>query len=380
MLSDDGNEFIDREPGSECKEYYQYNYDFTSFNTSTPIFPLLSTYDYCKDCEGRRPDHLLFSQRDDQEDSVDGYRIFLANDYRKIDELGTDINKVMAGGDNLYVWTNHHLYYVPTKAQEIQTNEDTVFLGTGDRLSIPPRKMMELMPTYGGTSQIQGVIRTPMGIFFACPNRGAIYSLADKGIQEISGVRMKTWFRDHLPIQLKKYANVNYSHIQGDQTVGVALAYDPFHNRLLVQKKDYEPTVEVVTNKAGKEGKLYFLDGQFKRYKGRTIQGNDPYIVEDITTSPYFKDISWNISFDLGEQAWISFHDWKAEHYISLDTSLLSVQGEKVWTHTNPNDVNIHGEGRTTILSAIINENPMEEKQLIEAGLRMSTHPDNIWV
>lgn len=215
ILEDSGNSFIEREPGAECSEYYQYNYDFTSFNTSTPIFPLLSTYDYCKDCEGRRPDHLLFSQRDDQEDSIDSYKIFLVNDYRKIDDLGSQINKVLANNDNLYTWTDNHLYLVPTKAQQIQTNEDTVFLGTGDRLSIPPRKLMELMPTYGGSEQIQGIIRTPLGIVFACPNRGAIYILGDK-MEEISGLRMRTWFRDNLPIQLKKYVPVIDEHVQYD--------------------------------------------------------------------------------------------------------------------------------------------------------------------
>jgi hypothetical protein len=303
VINDAGNEFIEREPGAECKEYYQYNYDFSSFNVSTPFFPLLSTHDYCKDCEGKRPDHLLFSQRDDQEDSIDSYRIFLANDYRKIDELGTQINKVLANGDNLYVWTDHHLYMVPTKPQQIQTNEDTIYLGTGDRLAIPPRKMLSLMPTYGGSQQIQGIIRTPVGIFFACPNRGSVYQLGGQGMQEISAMRMKTWFRDHLPLQLKKYGDVNAEHIQGEQTVGVALAYDPFHNRIIVQKKDYKPLKGVSTNKDGSEKKMYFLDGKFKKYKRRTIEGSDPYQELKLTDQDYFEDLSWAISYDLTEQA-----------------------------------------------------------------------------
>jgi hypothetical protein len=48
---------------------------------------------------------------------------------------------------------------------------------------------------------------------------------------------------------------------------------------------------------------MYFLDGKFKKYKRRTIEGSDPYQELKLTDQDYFEDLSWTISYDLTEQA-----------------------------------------------------------------------------
>lgn len=159
------------------------------------------------------------------------------------------------------------------------------------------------MPTYGGSEQIQGIIRTPVGIFFACPNRGAVYVLGDK-MEEISGVRMKTWFRDHLPLQLKKYAAVLDEHVQYDWSVGISLGYDPFHNRVLLHKKDYIPKFTVYTDgDTLVDGRIFFRNNGFYRYKARTIGENSPWVPVEFTNTSYFEDKSYTISFSLNSNA-----------------------------------------------------------------------------
>lgn len=389
-LSDDGKDFIIKQPGSFCTEYYQYNQDFSTFSNRDLDFPILSSYNYCDDCRGKFPDRLYYSQRDDQEDSQDNYRVFLPNNYSKIDELGSDINKILANNDKLYVWTDRHLYFVPTRPQEIQSNESTIFLGTGARLSIPPVKLLDLLPTYGGTNQIQSVIRTPAGIAFTDISRRAVYLLREsslplyrrrEGNNDISKINMASWFRDYLPFELEKYAPVNIEHISGRWTVGTKIVFDSFHNRLLLYKKDYKPKVDVYLSEVDKvDGGLYYRSNGFYRYKARTIEGNSPWIPVDFTNEDYFENKSFMISYSFVRNGWLSFHEWEPEYMLDLGPYMGSSKDAGLYKHTNKDSTIVYEDPQESQFSVVIADQPLIEKHISNITFRSQGIPDSYWI
>jgi len=203
-------------------------------------------FDYCTKCLNHYPNRIYFSRRDDLESDGDNYRSFLVNNYRVLDERGDKITKIFTDKDQLYATTTSAVFFIPTKAQQLQSDENSIYIGTGDRLSIPPSRLVSVNYKYAGTTQEYSLVNTHFGTFYADEQSGKIFKLSDS-IQEISNNGLSNFFEEHLPLQFnlvyRKATGTDYWCLDSTvdkQGIGLSAAFDSRHKRYIITKVDYE--------------------------------------------------------------------------------------------------------------------------------------------
>jgi hypothetical protein len=197
-----------------CAEFYGYNKDFSYINTFNVYYPLGFTFNYCSDCLGIYPNRLIFSQKSFEEDMVDNYRNYLANDYVDIPANRGEIVSMNYYNGKIVIRTTETCFFLQPNPQQIQLSESTAYIGTGDFLSIPPQEMNVTSSGYAGQQNKIAEVITEHGLVWLDSLSGKIFKLSDK-LEEISRNGMYHFFRKNL---------ANFSIV----------GYDPLFERLVV--------------------------------------------------------------------------------------------------------------------------------------------------
>lgn len=281
-----------------CEEYYGYNKDLTKLSDEKIFVPVPYNFDYCDECQGEHPDRIYYSEKDNSESIADNYRVFRANNYTTLSGQNSRITDLLVDKDELYALTRNYNYYVPIREQRIQTTDTIAFLGSAERLSQPPKRLVSPKFSYGGSLDRMSVVSTPFGTAYASRLEGKVFLLSD-ALNDISARGMRSFFKQHLDFKLsnvfKNATGVDYpftDSLSGENSVGLAMTYDPTFSRLILAKKDYEPKVTLVedgfqTRRSISPGTLLAsADGQFTLkeapFKFRSIS---------ITDEEYFKPV-----------------------------------------------------------------------------------------
>lgn len=180
-----------------CAEFYGYNKDFSYINTFNVYYPLPFTFNYCSDCLGVYPNRLIFSQKSFEEDLVDNYRNFLANDYVDIPANRGEIISMNYYNGKIVIRTTETCFFLQPNPQQIQLSESTAYIGTGDFLSIPPQEMNVTSSGYAGQQNRIAEVITEHGLVWLDSLSGKIFKLSDK-LDEISRNGMHHFFRKNL--------------------------------------------------------------------------------------------------------------------------------------------------------------------------------------
>lgn len=314
--------------GTFAQNRYYYNDDFSDENETIIYTPISELYDYCKDCLEEYPTRIVYSQPGYQEDITDSYRLFLTLNYRDIPGNTGEITNLFVTYDQLYAHTERSLFHIYTKAQQIQTNLSTLYIGTGDFFSIPPQEKINTHYAYGGSTEQFATIVTENGAFFIDSETSKIFTLGagEKGtqLQEISSVGLRNYFEeDGLKVEIKEYLidklGAGYSNIESFVEIhtGFITTYDPRHKRLIITKKDY------------------------KYIERRTPPGQIQDPIYDVITGPridfnnpdYFEDLSWTMSYSLITGGWLSWHSYKPDYYLNDGNDYFSMIDHRVWKH-----------------------------------------------
>ena len=363
-----------KENGVVCKEGVLYNLDYSKTADQKPYFPLVSNYDYCTDCQNSYPHRIHWSLTDNLESDRDNYRVFLANNYRNLDGLGDDIQELLVTGDDLFVVTKNYIYSVPVRPSEIKVQNSIAYLGTGEKLSGPVRKLSSPMYAYGGTDQRVAILSTEFGIIYPDVKTKKIYSLSQQGLQEMSTKNMSTFFENNLDLKLNtafledlmiEYPLLNAPyHSMG---VGFQAAYDPRFKRVIINKKDYLPLLPLREidstnfNINTLTTSVIYYDKNVKKF---FVPHAFTLVEIPLTNAAYFKDMSWTVSYNFKVNNWVSFHSYMPKGFFNNHKDLFSVNDSKIWTHNRGNYTTYYKTKYPHYIEFLLNTNPGMYKML----------------
>lgn len=331
-------------------EYYSYNKDYDKQNISQVKVPLPITFNYCDSCIGRYTNRIIFSPKSFDEEIFDLYRINQANDYIDIPGHRGRITGLKYINNILLVHCEDTTFILQPNPQQIQTDQNTAYIGTGDFLSIPPYELLQVDTGFGGCQSKQSMCDTPFGHCWADQKRGEILNY-NREINKLSDIGLQQWFRENLPsetqnaifqaynygvydlFQASNYPHTATTHAKG---YGVILYYDPRFKRLIVSKKDYLP---IQLNP-----RLNFLgdlDYSFEDDYWQTltsVAGIPTVIQVNYGNSSTFENKSWTLSFSFELNSWTSWHSyrpWQAfsdsKNYYTIGLSELAAS--RIYKH-----------------------------------------------
>lgn len=290
---------------SFCPETYYYNFDHSLLSYDKPC--VAHTQD-CSLCRSEFPNRIVYSQVSFDEELQDTYSITLANDYIDIPSNKGDINSIFFDKNKLYIHTENSTFVKQTNPQILQTNENNIFVGTGEFLALPEIEFNTVASGYAGLQSRFGSISTEFGYVWVDEKRGQIFVDKGNGVTNLDiSVGMGQWLKENLPSKLRRYADC-YDYKVCDQ-IGVKLGYDPRYKRLLITKKDYLPP----ENDVFESGTLL-----------------TPEILD---AAKNFVEDSWTLSFSLTGNYYTSWHSYIPDFYVNDATHYFSTQGNEIWRH-----------------------------------------------
>jgi hypothetical protein len=356
-----------------CEEYYAYNMDYSKTQKEKGGQALLYAFNYCSECLNSYPNRIRVSQRSYQEERRDNYRVFRAGDRNDLPGRSGAINALAIHRENLYALCNRDTYFIPINAQTLQTSETLMYLGTGERLSIPPRRLSNTDYPYSGCVHKQSVLQTEVGLFYIdyLSKRVLLMSeqgqyIREAGVVDLSDKGMKTFFQNNMEFELDRQFKKNLGRPYPflDNTtyqfgLGFTAAYDPYFRRIILSKKDYSLTdlgVKLLTAPTT-AANLVWKDDSFQ-LGGNSIRPQKVKFSDKL----YFKNNSWTLSFSVPEQAWASYHSYMPSLMFNDAYSFYSIENSNlrniIWKHNEEDYQTFYDQKYPYIIDLVQSNNP----------------------
>jgi len=278
---------------NETKEYYAYNKDLNRLFMGKTYFPLPANWNYCEDCSAKFPNKIIWSAASFSEDKSDFFQTYLANNFTSV---GTSpITALNYSSNRLLVRTTKSMFVMSPNPQEINTDVSTLYIGTGDFLSIPPQEIRKVDYGFAGGKGTKDFIATEFGFVTVDDRTGQVF-LFSEGMKELTDINSgcNQWFKEYLPT------------IKGH----ILLGYDPQFKRLMVYKRD-----------------------EFDKTENK----------------------SFVISYSFNYQTWISFHSYHPKYFFNSFDTLFSTVNSKLYSHDSRIYNDFYGEIKDSIFEYVIN-------------------------
>ena len=121
-------------------------------------FTLPANWNYCEDCSAKFPNRIIWSAASFSEDKSDFFQTYLANNFTSV---GTSpITALNYSSNRLLVRTTKSMFVMSPNPQEINTDVSTLYIGTGDFLSIPPQEIRKVDYGFAGGKGTKDFIAT----------------------------------------------------------------------------------------------------------------------------------------------------------------------------------------------------------------------------
>ena len=288
-------------------EYYKVNSDYNLQSNQIGKFSLPSNFNYCSRCLNVYPHRLVFSPKSFDEEQIDLYRITYTNDYIDLPGHTGAITGLKYVNNQLLVHTENTTYIIQPSPQQINTDQNTAYLGTGDFLSVPPIELVPVNIGYAGCQSKQHQVETPFGHCWIDQKRGEVFRFDNKLDKITTG--LEQWLRENLPSELQNnyyqvyeqpYPITVTTHRDG---IGCVLNYDSRYKRLLITKIEYLPKQLILPSTTP-------TNSQQVEYNGRWIasQGEFP---TDFSNVFFFENKSWTLSYAFEYQSFVSWHSYR---------------------------------------------------------------------
>lgn len=360
-----------------CSDYWAYNPDYSKQQIENLYFPLSYSYNYCSPCVSRYPYRIYYSEQSFQEEQTDNYRAYLVNNYTDLMGDQGEITNLFIDRDRLFSQTRKALWQIQTRPNEIVTSEETIFVGAGTFLSIPPRKLVSTEYGYGGSTQKWATITTEFGTSIVDSTSGKIF-LMDQGLKEIGQAGIRNWLEENLEIefaiQFKRLTGIEYPCQEPvtDKGIGIRTVYDPRHRRLIFHKRDFSFTAYGFSKFGGAFASLNDVmadNGQLIYLKDLNIfavYSEGDYTETKLNNDIYFENNSWTMSFSLSDGLWLSYHSYMP-HYMFNDEDYFythNANGDNVtWKHPIGPFQTFYGYKHPMIIEYIVNTDPALRKR-----------------
>lgn len=348
-----------------CQEYYGYNKDYSITNIQRSYKPIPLTFNYCSNCLFEYPTEIRVSKRSFQEEVIDNYRHFLGLDYTVIEGNPGPITSLFSNQDKLYGLTTRSLVYIPTRPQQLRTDDAAAYLGTGERFAVPPMKITQSDNLYGGSRLPFSVCNSEVGTVYVDDSNGRVFHFQQQ-LQELSLKGMRKTFSQDLRIHLNDvyqqatstdYPILNTTHEYG---VGISTTYDPETKRVIIHKRDYKPRRPVKPYRQGQTqyGDLYFHRDEWYEV---AAQGDQRVSFDD---PEYFENKSFTISYSFLHQAWVSYHSYFPTYQMFSDRTFYNIYGNQIYEHHNrqANFQQFKQTYQPFIIDHVLNQAPIASK------------------
>lgn len=340
-LRDDSNDKWDLKD-TPCTEYYAYNDDFSKLLIETPAFPIQQTFNYCSDCIDDFPYRLIYSDQSYQEDLSDNYRIFRNGNRIDMDGATGNVNSLVANKGALYILTEGTPWFLPMSPQKMQTNEDTVYLGTGDRFSIPPTKLVDSTHRYGGTTQTLSLCKTEFGVVYVDDINGKVFLLSNK-LEEVSNLGRRHYLSKAMKLTIK-----NGNALTDVNGTGIITSYDHKNRRVLIHKRDFKSLYPLENSRNDNTISWDGEDYMFWRLGSGTIVS--------LTDPDYFENKSITESFHIGTKTWRGSHSYLPTYMFHNNNGFYCVQDTSIWEQNTGEFTTFFGTKYPSIIEGTYNK------------------------
>lgn len=302
--------------------FYKYDYNLSInklFNSSISWGNTLPR-DYnpltYESCFTYRPNRVIYSLPQQDENKKDNWRLFLTNNYKDFQSRVTSIKPINKTGGFFMMAYQSPLQFMGLEELKVDGTGAKLTIGDGGLFQQPMQAIVNTDASYeyGSNQSRFSSVNTLHGLFYVSQNQGKVFQYTGQ-LNEISNGGLKWWFSRYLPSQLLlQYPNYPLydNPVKG---VGVQCIYDNTNEILYITKKDYKPKFQTFT---------FDSDGNMFTASGVKINFDD---------KDYFEDASWTISYDPKSKSWVSFHDWIPTFLIPGKNHFLSVKDNSIWKH-----------------------------------------------
>ena len=310
----DAEEFV----GKGIDNYYNYNLDYSKVN-DTRIFPGMGyNYRTCQ-CNNELKNTIAVSEEDNLETIEDGWRVFRYNNYLNVPRFTGQLNNVFTIANNLFAHTENNLWRVYTTEDQLMTNTQTLYIGSGSIFGQTPKYLYAADEGASGLQQNRGTLLNQYGYFFIDNKAGTIYTFDGEKVKPLNQ-GLLNWQKEMLPYEMQ--AANNFTNREG---IGWHMGYDHRHNRLLITFKDYKPYQPIT------------ISG-FKYYTLYPTNEVSPLDTE------YFCNTSFTLSYSFLTERFMSFHSYIPDYYIETRKDFFTMKNDEdalentLWKHNKPNE------------------------------------------
>lgn len=306
----------------EAQEYFGYNRDYSVVSNEDRYTPISETFDFCLECSSDYPNRIAWSPQSFETELADTWKINNVNDFLDISARTGEVTNLKFDRNQLLILTDESLYMMIPNPQQLQTDIDSIQVGTGDFLSIPPREYTKKAIGYAGNQGRFNAVATEHGWTWVDQREGRVFNHTGQGLQEISRNGMYHWFKENLPSFLEKDLKrfgIEYDCLDNTANVrgiGLQATYDPRFERYILHKSDYAiaPGVDF----QGLEGTSEILNALYYNIR----PGTDNEIVFSTWNGAFYQTIelsnqlffqlkSWTMSYSYKYQSWTSWHSYQ---------------------------------------------------------------------
>jgi len=314
-------------------QFYKYDYSLSinKFYSQYVSFGQTLDIDYdpilAYTCYDYYPRRVAYSLPQNEEQKIDNWRQFLANNYYDFPTPVTSIKSVDKTGAIFMLAEASPVHF--TGAQVLQQGENmttAITIGDGGLFNQPLQNVLNTDKgiNYGSSTSKFGVLSCPYGVFWISQEAGKLLQFAPnktyfnqgETVVDICTHGLKWWFAKYLPSQLmRQFPNYPYSDnpVIG---VGCQLSFDETNDILYISKRDYVASSNIYFDGTN----FYYLTGcpfgyhlDAEGYCTNNLVTLDTKGVKNIIklgNTNYFTDCSFTASYDCKNKMWISYHSW----------------------------------------------------------------------
>ena len=307
----------------QAPEVYAYNDSYSYMDSLNIFYSIPFGYEFCKDCAETFPYRIYYSELDNQEDSADKTRIIYPNNYRDLEGNTGSITDMFTTFDQLYVTTSNTVYLIPTRAQQITSNEASIYLGTGEVLSLAPRQLKTTEFAFGGQRLFKSRTTTEYGTFYVDDLSSRPFLVSNQ-LNDLSNTGTRAFWQENGRLnfldQFYRVTGTRYPVKTTTSKIGVGYisTYDPRYKRVIVHKKDYKllPNYEfnlVYSPQVTDSPLVGNSDPDALWFNNFNFYHNDNSGIPTLITFDnitYFENKSFTMSYSFLTNSWISFHSY----------------------------------------------------------------------
>jgi hypothetical protein len=350
-------EMLDPDTDAVKRQWKALNPDYSVNSKISVFYPLSINHNWCDNCNGRQPNFIYYSDKSSAFDVADNYRVVRALNVDKLFPEDGPITALFVDKDRLFATTPNSVIFLATRPQTLQGDGTTIYTGTADVFSAPPKKLVSSDIGYAGVEDKFSINVNEFGTILVDTMRGKVF-LMREGLEEISNRGLQMWLRDNLSFNLKRFVSELdpvklYTHVNG---VGLQSVYDPKYRRLIIHKRDYIPAAGITFGGllpvSPAANTLYYAIAEngfiYWEYNGTPVE---------VSNSTLFENKSWTLSYSFEEQGWVSWHSYMPDFMYNNSDTFFSfahdLNNEGIWQHNAENYTTYYNQKYDYILEIV---------------------------